>query len=89
MAFPFKMILCPIDFDENSEMALDKTIEIARTFRQQPYPRSRATFGSHTGGISSTRRIVGGPGESGSNETRGYREEETCRIEERVSCLHR
>ncbi len=32
MAFPFKMILCPIDFDENSEMALDKAVEIARHF---------------------------------------------------------
>jgi nucleotide-binding universal stress UspA family protein len=32
MTFPFKMILCPIDFDENSEMALDKAVEIARHF---------------------------------------------------------
>jgi nucleotide-binding universal stress UspA family protein len=32
MAFPFKTILCPFDFDENSEMALDKAVEIARHF---------------------------------------------------------
>jgi nucleotide-binding universal stress UspA family protein len=30
MAFPYKTILCPIDFDENSLAALDKAIEIAR-----------------------------------------------------------
>jgi len=32
MAFPFKTILCPIDFDENSMVALDKAIELARQF---------------------------------------------------------
>ena len=32
MAFPYKTILCPIDFDENSLGALDKAIEIARHF---------------------------------------------------------
>lgn len=30
MAFPYKTILCPVDFDENSLGALDKAIEIAR-----------------------------------------------------------
>jgi universal stress protein A len=30
MAFPYKTILCPVDFDENSLAALDKAIEIAR-----------------------------------------------------------
>lgn len=30
MAFPYKTILCPIDFDENSLSALDRAIEIAR-----------------------------------------------------------
>jgi universal stress protein A len=29
MAFPYKTILCPVDFDENSLGALDKAIEIA------------------------------------------------------------
>jgi len=32
MAFPYRKILCPIDFDENSMRALDKAIEIARHF---------------------------------------------------------
>ena len=32
MAFPYKAILCPIDFDENSLAALDKAVEIARYF---------------------------------------------------------
>jgi len=32
MAFPFKTILCPIDFDENSVVALDKAVELARQF---------------------------------------------------------
>ena len=32
MAFPYRKILCPIDFDENSLRALDKAIEIARHF---------------------------------------------------------
>jgi universal stress protein A len=30
MAFPYKTILCPVDFDENSLGALDKAIEIAK-----------------------------------------------------------
>jgi nucleotide-binding universal stress UspA family protein len=30
MAFPYKTILCPVDFDENSLTALDKAVEIAR-----------------------------------------------------------
>jgi nucleotide-binding universal stress UspA family protein len=30
MRFPFRKILCPIDFDENSLGALDKAIELAR-----------------------------------------------------------
>lgn len=33
MAFPYRKILCPIDFDENSSNALEKAIEIARHFR--------------------------------------------------------
>ena len=32
MAFPYRKILCPIDFDDNSMLALDKAIEIARHF---------------------------------------------------------
>ncbi len=32
MAFSYRKILCPIDFDENSLRALDKAIEIARHF---------------------------------------------------------
>jgi nucleotide-binding universal stress UspA family protein len=32
MAFPYRKILCPIDFDENSLRALDKAVEIARHF---------------------------------------------------------
>jgi nucleotide-binding universal stress UspA family protein len=32
MAFPYKTILCPIDFDENSIAALNKAVEIARHF---------------------------------------------------------
>src|ERR1019366_1006465 len=32
MAVPFKTILCPIDFDENSVLALDKAAELARQF---------------------------------------------------------
>jgi len=30
MVFPYKTILCPIDFDENSLAALDETVKIAR-----------------------------------------------------------
>jgi universal stress protein A len=30
VAFPYKTILCPADFDENSLAALDKAVEIAR-----------------------------------------------------------
>ena len=30
MAFPYKTILCPVDFDENSLAALDQTVAIAR-----------------------------------------------------------
>lgn len=30
MAFPYRTILCPVDFDENSLAALDKAVEIAR-----------------------------------------------------------
>lgn len=33
MAVPFKKILCPIDFDENSVVALDKAVDLARQFR--------------------------------------------------------
>jgi nucleotide-binding universal stress UspA family protein len=36
MAFTFKTILCPIDFDENSEMALYEAVEIARHFDSIP-----------------------------------------------------
>ena len=32
MAFPYRKILCPIDFDDNSLLALDNAIEIARHF---------------------------------------------------------
>jgi universal stress protein A len=32
MAFPYRKILCPVDFDDNSLRALDKAIEIARHF---------------------------------------------------------
>ncbi len=32
MPLPYRKILCPIDFDENSLQALDKAIEIARYF---------------------------------------------------------
>ena len=32
MPVPFKKILCPIDFDENSALALDKAAELARPF---------------------------------------------------------
>jgi universal stress protein A len=30
VAFPYKTILCPVDFDENSLAALDKAVEMAR-----------------------------------------------------------
>lgn len=33
MAFPYRKILCPIDFDENSSNALERAIEIARHFK--------------------------------------------------------
>ena len=32
MGFPYRKILCPIDFDENSLAALDKASELARHF---------------------------------------------------------
>ena len=32
MAFPYKTILCPVDFDDNSLVALDKAIELASQF---------------------------------------------------------
>ena len=32
MAYPFKKILCPVDFDENSIAALDAAAEMARQF---------------------------------------------------------
>ena len=32
MAFPYKTILCPVDFDDNSLMALDKAVELAHQF---------------------------------------------------------
>ncbi len=32
MRFPYKKILCPIDFDDNSIHALEKAVEIARHF---------------------------------------------------------
>jgi nucleotide-binding universal stress UspA family protein len=32
MAFPYRKILCPIDFDDNSMRALDSAIELARHF---------------------------------------------------------
>jgi len=32
MAYPFKKILCPVDFDENSIAALDTAAEMARQF---------------------------------------------------------
>jgi nucleotide-binding universal stress UspA family protein len=32
MAFPYRKVLCPIDFDDNSLRALDKAVEIARHF---------------------------------------------------------
>jgi universal stress protein A len=33
MPFPYQKILCPIDFDENSNNALEKACEIARYFK--------------------------------------------------------
>jgi nucleotide-binding universal stress UspA family protein len=33
MAFPYRKILCPVDFDDNSLNALDRAIEIARHFQ--------------------------------------------------------
>ena len=33
MAFPYRRILCPVDFDDNSRNALDAAIEISRHFR--------------------------------------------------------
>ncbi|HUN57124.1 MAG TPA: universal stress protein [Candidatus Binataceae bacterium] len=33
MTFPFKSILCPIDFDDNSVAALDRAIELASHFK--------------------------------------------------------
>jgi nucleotide-binding universal stress UspA family protein len=33
MAFPYRKILCPIDFDENSSKALETAIELARHFK--------------------------------------------------------
>ena len=32
MAFPYKTILCPMDFDENSLTAFDQAVELARHF---------------------------------------------------------
>ena len=32
MSFPYKTILCPLDFDENSLVALDRAVELARHF---------------------------------------------------------
>src|SRR5579863_2254302 len=32
MSFPYKTIICPLDFDENSLAALDRAAEIARHF---------------------------------------------------------
>lgn len=32
MAFPYRKILCPVDFDDNSLKALDHAIEMARHF---------------------------------------------------------
>jgi len=32
MSFPYRKILCPIDFDQNSLRALDRALEIARHF---------------------------------------------------------
>ncbi len=33
MAFPYKTILCPVDFDDNSLAALDKAVELANHFK--------------------------------------------------------
>jgi len=33
VAFPYRTILCPVDFDENSLAALDKAVEIARQLK--------------------------------------------------------
>ncbi|HMD50340.1 MAG TPA: universal stress protein [Bryobacteraceae bacterium] len=33
MSFPYRKILCPIDFDDNSLTALDEALEIARHFQ--------------------------------------------------------
>jgi len=33
MAFPYQKILCPIDFDDNSNNALERAIEITRHFK--------------------------------------------------------
>lgn len=35
MVFPYRKILCPIDFDDNSMRALDKAVEIARQFKSE------------------------------------------------------
>ncbi len=32
MAFPYKTILCPVDFDDNSLTALDKAVQLAKHF---------------------------------------------------------
>ena len=32
MAFPYKTILCPVDFDDNSLVAIDKAVELAKHF---------------------------------------------------------
>ncbi len=32
MAFPYKTILCPVDFDENSLLALDEALKLANHF---------------------------------------------------------
>jgi nucleotide-binding universal stress UspA family protein len=37
MAFPYKVILCPISFDENSYAAVDKAAELATHFKARVY----------------------------------------------------
>lgn len=88
MAFPFKMILCPIDFDENSEMALDKAVEIAHHF-------GSSLILVHVLPLVLTLGEVPPPAALYEDQVKAARTKladiakKTCRIEERIPCLHR
>ena len=84
MAYPFKKILCPIDFDDNSIAALDTAAEMARQLDATVEVLHVVPIVSSTWRLASSGRCLRGGGRILEGETREARQSSSGRCEVRI-----